>query len=322
LKGKSDEIVKAIIDNFFKNQALSVEPKTIACTALAFPNLFCENAQVVRANLNANLESQIDIMISKIDSLREQTEALQIGKSEIIKSLKAFRAASDRIAERISQKVLIRTTTKTQNTVSTNFETRGKYYITSDLGLAYIPALKSIAPTFGFNFSLASLNRDSHYNLGYLFNGGRNYSNRYFYGRRCNMQSSDIASSKDYRGDSVSVVKKFIKPNFGIRLLKSTSVVIGITARDMSKAADGQVENTWFDVDASMNFSLITGIALRLSDGVRVSGGVVWMKDAASNPLFKPYPMKPLGYWSLSLDLDWGKYIKKLGERIFGLQNT
>ena len=93
-------------------------------------------------------------------------------------------------------------------------------------------------------------------------------------------------------------------------LWKNTSVVLGITTSSLD------FENSREDTFGE--FTLLTGVGLRIFDPVRISSGLAWNKVSDPNPLVTNKSLKAFAYFSVSFDLDVGKYLGKLGSSIFG----
>ncbi|MCW3466264.1 hypothetical protein [Chitinophaga nivalis] len=151
------------------------------------------------------------------------------------------------------------------------FVTRGDWYITADLGVAWVFTSPHtvIRPYFGANFNFFPINRQANY----------------------------------------SFIKSLVHPN-KLNLLKSLSGVIGVTV--VSFSADEEYE------DLFNNLSLITALGVRLTDGVRVSGGVMWAYRKDMNPLKTDKSLAAMPYAGLSLDLDLKKWIEKITKNITG----
>lgn len=159
---------------------------------------------------------------------------------------------------------------------STNeFETRTEYYVSADLGLAYVlySAQNSfypnqIVPYFGVNFNFAPINRQKTYSL---FESG------------C----------------------------FGRNLRKNTSAIVGLTVNSLAIA---NRRDDSFDIP---KLSLLTGMSLRVSDAVRVSGGFVWNRISVLPALSSRQELRAYPFVSVSFDLDVAKYLGYLGDMIF-----
>lgn len=166
---------------------------------------------------------------------------------------------------------------KISGLTSEDFVSRGKYFITADLGFAAIPQIHSITPYVGVNFNLAALNREADYGI--------------------------------FRAK-----KSDFERNGWRKFLQNTSVVIGITFFDVAKNSN-ELQNLWAQENVSgttsSKLNLLTGVGFRVSDGVRVSLGSIWMREAADlNPLNSVNPLRPQLYTSVSLDLDLREYAK------------
>ncbi len=152
-----------------------------------------------------------------------------------------------------------------------DFVTRGEWYITADLGIAW--AFTSphtiIRPYVGANFNFFPINRQANY----------------------------------------SFFKSLFHPIKG-NLLKSMSGVIGVTVVPFS--SDEQYE------DLFNNLSLITALGIRLTDGVRLSGGVMWAYKKDANPLKTDKTLATIPYMGLSLDLDLKKWVQNITGKITG----
>jgi hypothetical protein len=206
----------------------------------------------------------------------------------------SYQDAISRFADYYVKSLVTMKSIASSTSTTVDFTTRGKYFITADLGLANIPAINTVVPTFGLNFSLAALNRDARYNLKYLV-----------YGSRLS-KWNDKPEKREY-----------LDSKFGTRFLKSSSMVLAITLRDISTSMPSRIMNTFTEIQPDWNFSLLTGFGFRISDGVRLQAGAVWVKDLARQPLNENAKFQRLFYYSLSIDLDWGKYLKFVGSEVF-----
>lgn len=151
------------------------------------------------------------------------------------------------------------------------FVTRGEWYITADLGIAWAFTAPHtiIRPYVGANFNFFPINRQANYS----------FFKSLFHPRQRN-------------------------------LLKSLSGVIGVTVVPFS--SDEQYE------DLFNNLSLITALGIRLTDGVRLSGGVMWAYKKDANPLKTDKTLATIPYMGLSLDLDLKKWVQNITGKITG----
>lgn len=151
------------------------------------------------------------------------------------------------------------------------FVTRGEWYITADLGIAWAFTAPHtiIRPYVGANFNFFPINRQANYSF---------------------------FKSLFHRGNG--------------NLMKSMSGVIGVTVVPFS--ANEQYE------DLFNNLSLITALGIRLTDGVRLSGGVMWAYKKDVNPLKTDKTLATIPYVGLSLDLDLKKWVQNITGKITG----
>lgn len=91
-------------------------------------------------------------------------------------------------------------------------------------------------------------------------------------------------------------------------IIRSLSVTAGLTVLSTFGAKDRYTELL------GTTGSLLTGLALRLSDGVRLSGGALWAYQKSGNPLSDMKTLVPLGYGSLSVDLTLKKWLGGLAK--------
>lgn len=230
------------------------------------------------------------ILNPNTEDIRSESSVLEYRITDLQSNYKTQELTAARFAEDYVKIFVETRSIASYQETKVDFEARGEYFITSDLGLAYVPALSNIIPTFGLNFSLKALNRNARYNLHYLIHGPQLEEN---------------------------CIPDGFQSNCGNRLLKNLSVVLSITLSDVSKVAPQGLTNTFSEIEDTWKFSLLTGMGLRISDGVRISGGAMWVKNRVRAPLDVSAPLKPLGYASLSIDLDWGKYIEHFRTKVF-----
>lgn len=165
-------------------------------------------------------------------------------------------------------------TIKMPGKTTTDFVTRGEWYITADLGFAYIGLNPSnrIMPYLGVNFNIFPINRQADYSL-----------------------VSSIAKNK------------------WLNILKSTSIVTGLSVI----ALDSKGPYT----DLFGSTSLLTGVGLRLTDGLRITYGRFWSYQKSTNPLISNNKLVSDPYISLSLDWDLRSWLKNFGKQINGFTN-
>jgi len=89
---------------------------------------------------------------------------------------------------------------------------------------------------------------------------------------------------------------------------KNLNIMMGVTFSSL--AIEGERDDTFG------NYTLLTGVGLRLFEPVRLSGGVAWNNVQGNNPLVSREKLTPYPYLSLSFDLDVGKHLGKFGELI------
>ncbi|MEJ0032819.1 MAG: hypothetical protein WDO15_21735 [Bacteroidota bacterium] len=121
-----------------------------------------------------------------------------------------------------------------------------------------------------------------------------------------NFHLGPINKQKSYR--------LFSKCNSG-SFWKNTSVIVGVTFNGV--ASGSRREDS---LPASK--SLLTGFGIRISDPIRLSGGVLWNKVTDPNPLVASKSLHGYPYIALSYDLDVAKYLRIFGNKIFGLKNN
>jgi hypothetical protein len=86
-------------------------------------------------------------------------------------------------------------------------------------------------------------------------------------------------------------------------VIRSLSVTVGVTLFSTFGAKDRYTELL------GTTGSPLTGIALRLSDGIRLSSGAMWVYQKSANPLSDAKTLVPLWYASLSVDLSLKKWL-------------
>jgi hypothetical protein len=228
-------------------------------------------------NVLSELSDNLDLLMLDLYNAKLEADEARLMLDSIVKSYNV-------IADRLTSVIRSVTSLSNHQSVQTDFKTRGKYYITTDLGMSYVCALKSFVPTAGINFSLAALNRNAKYNFTTL----------------------------------IKKTNNVFKAPLGRKLLQNSSIILGVSIYSVENVS-ARYKNTWSDNSAApQNIALLTGVAFRVSDAVRISYGRLWMKDMGSNPLVSPRPLVGLGYVSVSLDLDWGPYLKWAGNRLIG----
>ncbi|MBL0330102.1 MAG: hypothetical protein IPP64_11955 [Bacteroidetes bacterium] len=173
-----------------------------------------------------------------------------------------------------------------------NFMTRAEYYITADIGIAYgmfnlgysnntTKKWDEVLPYTGVNFNLASINRQA----------------RYRYRKYKNICNTPFKSWWYVQSKKISIVS-------GVTIVSVEKTVNDVTYRKGL-------------VGTSQNLALLSGVAYRLGDYGRISGGFVFSKQRDQNLLIEDYHLKATPYVSISLDLDVKKYIKNLTDLIF-----
>lgn len=155
-----------------------------------------------------------------------------------------------------------------------DFMTRAEYYITADMGLAFwFPPADP-----GFDKSTVIL---PYYGINFNF--------------------FPINRQVSYSLFSRSSLK------FGKRLVRNLSGVIGLSVNTPSSTS--QYRKVLFDSPSAF---LLTGMGLRISDYIRVSGGYIWYNQRNANPLIDRFDTRGAWYGSVSIDLDVKKYVGNL----------
>lgn len=93
---------------------------------------------------------------------------------------------------------------------------------------------------------------------------------------------------------------------------------IGTFVRNLSVTVGVTVFNSFGSKDHYTDLfgttgSPLSGLALRISDGIRMSGGVCWVNRKDNNPLSRKTYFTGLGYGALSIDLDLKKWLRGFG---------
>lgn len=246
--------------------------------------------QEVLNNLDAFLVTNSTLIrTSKLDPEPFRKEiSLAIARFQSqIKSLEALKEAvlaksglSDRIAERLILINDIGIRLPVGGITSGDFMTRNQWYITADAGFLF--AVYNFQSSFQNNTALLP-----YYGINFNFapiNRNADYS---LFGRKCNRYGRCYSA-----------------------LWKNMSGVVGFTALS---AANADRENTWSD----QNYSLVTGVGLRLTSSIRFSTGAIWTQQHRMNPLSGSSQLRASLYFSLSLDLDLLKYTRNAGQIIF-----
>jgi hypothetical protein len=91
--------------------------------------------------------------------------------------------------------------------------------------------------------------------------------------------------------------------SFGGNLIRSLSITVGVTVFSTFGPKDHYTELL------GTTGSLLTGISLRLSDGMRISSGTLWVYQKNANPLSDMKTLVPLWYGALSIDLTLKKWL-------------
>jgi hypothetical protein len=155
-----------------------------------------------------------------------------------------------------------------------DFVTRGEWYITADLGFAFVKLhpTNSLKPYLGVNFNLFPINRQADYSIAHAISSGH---------------PSDI--------------------------LKGISIVTGLSVTGFGSTDKYN--------DLFGNTSLLTGIGIRITDGVRITYGRFWAYQKSVNPLLNNTRLITDPYISLSLDWDLRSWLKSFGKNITGFNN-
>ncbi len=106
-----------------------------------------------------------------------------------------------------------------------------------------------------------------------------------------------IASSKRY--------------GFWNSIRKNTSILLGVTLNN-DDLTNTNRKPLWKSFGSPM-----LGVGLRISDGIRLSSGVVMFQRKDEEPLVEDYDLKSYWYWSLSFDIDVGGALGYLGKKLF-----
>ena len=102
----------------------------------------------------------------------------------------------------------------------------------------------------------------------------------------------------------------FKHPNYtlGGNIIRSLSITVGVTVFSTFQSKDRYTELL------GTTGSVLTGIALRLSDGIRLSSGAMWVYQKSGNPLSDSRSLVPLWYGALSVDLTLKKWLGGLAK--------
>jgi hypothetical protein len=97
---------------------------------------------------------------------------------------------------------------------------------------------------------------------------------------------------------------------------------VGNFVRNLSLTAGVTIFNSFSGKDRYADLlgttgSLLTGLALRVSDGIRLSGGACWVYKKNDNPLSDMKTLATLGYAALSIDLNLKKWLGGFGSAFF-----
>lgn len=246
-------------------------------------------------NFSNELEAHLDDIIG--------TKNFYVNYQENLKILNT--ASQKMINEFISnnQNVQIQVNRQTGSVTSANFKTRTKWFVTADIGLAYIPFgsdfNSAVVPYFGANFNLRPINRQAHYGL---FASGKKRRKLKYLGPR---------------QDGKHRTEPFFE-----KLYKASSIVIGFTTTDIN-GSEG--ERSDLMQIANQDLNLLTGWGIRLTDAARFSAGVIWTNKintitpaTATTAAVTETELKRYPYVSLSFDLDVVEALGNFGKLLKG----
>lgn len=148
-----------------------------------------------------------------------------------------------------------------------DFKTRAEYYITADIGIAAMLTsnIDALQPYAGVNFNLSPINRQARYKLNYY--------------KKYNYNLWDI-------------------------LYRKSSIIVGVTFNSVGKTVNGiEIRKGIVGINNSTG-GLLTGLAFRLGDYGRISGGFIFLNEHDTNLLIDKYYLQAYPFISLSLDLD------------------
>lgn len=206
-----------------------------------------------------------------IKSLHSQLTSIQ---TSIVK-LKNARVGLDSLANKFADHFINQISFNSRQSLNSNasYQTRAEWYISGDVGLAYVAynpsGVNQFIPYYGVNFNLFPINRQRKYHVFQKQYGCKGY------------WLSNIVR------------------NVG----RNLSVVVGITVGSASAPGIS---------DTFSNKSLLTGLSVRISDPVRLTAGAIWNNVQKNYPLSTDKTLTPYFYTSLSFDLDLKTYLGKL----------
>ncbi len=230
-----------------------------------------------------------------IEKLHEFSDAIfqhEINIREAIKVYQNYQANLDSLNKQVvkvvdsvlnnNRKVQLAVLKNIGGITSANFQTRTEWYVSADVGVAYIPfGVKTVVPYFGANFNIAPINRQAHYSL---------------FKRRRPKNSKTSYLWED-------------PPKLN-RLYKALSLVVGLTTTDLSQ--ENERNNLIGD-----NLNLLVGGGLRLTDAVRISLGAFITKKVNENPTIDKEKLGCYPYVSLSFDVDVIGALGAVGKLLF-----
>ncbi|MCD9018776.1 hypothetical protein [Parachryseolinea silvisoli] len=188
-----------------------------------------------------------------------------------------------------NRNIQLATARNTGGFTSGDFETRTKWRVTADVGIALLTSKTvgaSVTPYFGANFNFHPINRNAFYGLL-----AKSHKKRYLL------------------YDEVSEKALLHKCPFWRRMWKGASFVLGVTVANLQE--DGKRENLISNGGANLN--LLTGAGIRLTDAARLSMGTIWTKDVNPSPLIDSERVRANFYISLSFDVDVVSALGELG---------
>ncbi|HWY37060.1 MAG TPA: hypothetical protein VNY73_00780 [Bacteroidia bacterium] len=168
-----------------------------------------------------------------------------------------------------------------------DFITRAEYYITGDLGVAYVDFdygyktpqhWNEVLPYAGVNFNLFPINRQAQYKY-------RKY-------------------------------KDICKYPWWYIFSKKISAVMGVSYGSVEKTVGSVTYRTGL-IGTNSKFGILGGAGFRLGDFGRITAGVMFSKYRDQNLLLESYHIKASPFISLSLDLDVKSYVKNLTDVFF-----
>lgn len=139
----------------------------------------------------------------------------------------------------------------------------------------------------------------------------------------CYINASPNGTVRPYVGVNFNIFPINRQVNYSIFSRSSSGrSIAGNILRSLSISVGMTVFNGFTDKDRYIDLfgttgSALTGLSLRISDGIRITGGACWVYKKDKNPLSDGKSLAGLGYGALSIDLDLKKWLRGFGSVFF-----